>query len=237
MGRIGSGGLGASIRAKIHRARVTYAFLRWESAVTLAAALVLTVLVPGPFAQAGAFWRWTTWPLLGLIAEALIWSSSMADRGLHARIVRETLGSTLDPTVIATTEYRAQFVEASAVQEQIEALLPSVGDRAMRAQLDQVATEFANWLGETYALAQQIDHTRRRPPGSTGDAAKQQQYLALAEERLRDTLGAMRAAFAQTQLVSASGKDSSRIQRLRQEIGDQIAGLIELFQELDDSSG
>ena len=73
----------ASLEQKAQRAIVQHAFLRWESAVIVAGTLLLSFFYPKPF----LWWPWWGWPLLGVIAEALIVYTSMSDPGTAAKVV------------------------------------------------------------------------------------------------------------------------------------------------------
>ena len=53
--------LSEELRDRAARTLLSYAVLRWESAITLALTLVLSILARDPFAGALPFWRWWFW--------------------------------------------------------------------------------------------------------------------------------------------------------------------------------
>ena len=89
--------LSDELRDRAAKALVSFAVFRWESAVTLAATLILSVLIPDPFRGVLPFWRWWFWIIIGTIAEALIIVTSIYDPQVRERVVGEMFREKFNP--------------------------------------------------------------------------------------------------------------------------------------------
>jgi hypothetical protein len=265
--------LSDELRERAAKALVSYAVFRWESAATLAATLLLTAFMPDPFQGILPFWQPWFWPVLGLLAEAVIVLTSIRDPAVQARVVREIFREKFSPKEIATPEYRQQVVKAIEYREQMETLLQRTRDGALRVHLQSSVNDLSNWISSMFNLARRLDHYQnsgmlhqdlQSVPKSIEDLEKRlkrerdpqvrtqikqtiahkraqlQQLDRLdntmerAELQLDDALSAMGTIYAQMQLIGAKDIDSTRAQRLRDNIADQVNSLDDILETMDE---
>ena len=96
-------------REQERRALLSYAFFRWESAVTLAMTLLLAILLPDPFRGAVPLWGWWMWIVLGVLAEALIVGTTLTDLDVRARIASQLFRDRLNLDALSDSDLRQQL--------------------------------------------------------------------------------------------------------------------------------
>ncbi len=128
---------------------IQYAFFRWETALILAATIVLTFLLPRPF----FWWPRFGWPLLGLIAVVLLVYSSLTDADANANVLLRLYQEQFDPRTIQDKELRGQVETALEYQRRIETQIRQQDDGPIRERLEDTAGRITDWVGNIYALA------------------------------------------------------------------------------------
>jgi hypothetical protein len=149
------------LQSRATRALLSYALFRWESAITLALVLVLSVLIPDPFGGTVSFWRWWFWLILGTIAEALIVVTSIYDPKVRERVVGEMFRQRFNPKEINTPKHRNKIVKALEYREQMEFLLQHTRDGALRTHLEATVNDVSHWISNMFTLARRLDHYSR----------------------------------------------------------------------------
>jgi hypothetical protein len=149
--------LSDELRERAVRALISFAVFRWESAVTLAATLILSVLIPDPFRGVLPFWRWWFWIIIGTIAEALIVVTSIYDPQVRERVVGEMFREKFNPREIASAECRLKITRALEYREQMEVLLQRARDGALRTHLEATVSDVSDWISNMFSLAQRLD--------------------------------------------------------------------------------
>ncbi len=149
------------LRERAGRALLSYAVFRWESAITLALTLILSMLVPDPFRGAIPFWRRWFWVGLGVIAEALIVVTSIYDPAVRERVVATVFREKFDPGEIRTPAYRSKVAKALEYREQMEFLLQHTRDGALRTHLEATVNDVSDWISNMFTLARRLDHYSR----------------------------------------------------------------------------
>lgn len=149
------------LRERATRALLSYAVFRWESAITLAITLILSILVPDPFGGALPFWSWWFWVVLGLAAEALIVVTSIYDPAVRERVVATVFRQKFDPAEIRTPAYRSKVAKALEYREQMEFLLQHTRDGALRTHLEATVNDVSDWISNMFTLARRLDHYSR----------------------------------------------------------------------------
>lgn len=134
-------------------AMLTYAFMRFESALVIAVVLVLTFLLPHPF----SWWPWWGWIALGVVGEALIVFTSLTDPATSQAVVADMLREQYNPGHLITPKRREQVERALTYRRSIAALLAQKQPGSLRDRLDQVAADMDAWLGQIYRLAERLD--------------------------------------------------------------------------------
>src|SRR5512142_3137856 len=125
----------SDIRSRAWSAILSYAFFRWESAVTIALVILLVYFVPHPF----EWFQWWYWIVIGLVAEALIVNTSIGDVDTGARVVADMFREEFNPTVIRSKKYRAEVERALDYRSRIEELIRQ-SERGVRQQHLQEST-------------------------------------------------------------------------------------------------
>lgn len=128
---------------------IQYAIFRWETAVILAATIVLTFLLPRPF----FWWPRFGWPLLGLIAVVLLVYSSLTDAEANAGILLRLYQEQFDPRRIPDKELRAKLETSLEYQRRIETQIRRQDQGPIRDRLEDTASRITDWIGNIYALA------------------------------------------------------------------------------------
>ncbi len=152
--------LSEELRERATKALISYAFFRWESAVTLALTLILTVLFPDPFRGLLPFWRWWFWLVLGLIAEVAIVVTTIYDPQVRERVVVEMFRVHFNPREISVAEYRQKLERALEYREQMEVLIQRTRDGALRTHLEATVNDVSDWIAHMFNLARRLDHYR-----------------------------------------------------------------------------
>jgi len=122
--------------------RLSHAFFRWESAVTIALAIILVFF--------SLLFRWEYWYLLlalGLVAEALIVVSSLSDRGAREPAPAFDVDTLQDPRL------RQQVEKALEVRQRMEDVVQGSGDRALR----DATAGLNEWVEGIVAVAHRLD--------------------------------------------------------------------------------
>ena len=106
----------SELQQKAQGALIQYAVFRWETAVILALTIILTFLMPKPF----AWWPWFGWPLLGLVAIAVLIYSSLTDVEANAKVLLQLYQHQFDMRSIQDRELRSKVETALEYQRRIE---------------------------------------------------------------------------------------------------------------------
>ena len=93
-----------------------YAVFRWETALILALTIVLTFLLPRPF----FWWPRFGWPVLGIVAVALLVYSSLTDSDANAKILLRLYQEQFDTRQLKDKELRTKVETALEYQRRIE---------------------------------------------------------------------------------------------------------------------
>jgi len=146
-----------TIRQDIERrargALIAYAFFRWESAILIAATVLLALFYPQPF----PWWRWYYWVALGVVAEALIVITSLTDAGTGQRVVEDMFEEAHDPRQIRTKEFRDQYLQARDYRRQMQAVVAQAEQGPLCDRLERASDDVAGWVGQIFELAQRLD--------------------------------------------------------------------------------
>jgi hypothetical protein len=221
------------------RALLSYAIFRWESAMTWALTLILVVFFQDPFQGALSFWRWWFWAILGIIAETLIVTTSLSDPHAKERVIHDALRARFKPQEIISAEYRAKIDQALAYREQLEVLLQRTRQDTLRAHLTTITRQITDWIDGLCVLVRRLENYRdiyapQEQVDASADAdAALRSTIQRAEQQLASSMDALGTLYAQTQLIGAADANGHRMQRLHQDIQDQIQSLRDVIQAID----
>ncbi len=144
------------LQKKAQNDLIQYAIFRWESALVLAVTILLTFLLPRPF----AWWPIFGWPLLGLIGLGAIIYASLTDAETNARVLLDTFQEQFNPREIKDSELRQKVENALEYQRRIETQIRSQREGIMRDRLETTANQFTDWIGNVHQLAVRLDAYR-----------------------------------------------------------------------------
>jgi hypothetical protein len=256
------------VRTRATGAVISNALFRWESLVTVAITAILFLFVPQPF----TWWSPWFWVVAGLIAEAAMVVSALADPEASTEAVAREFEAKYDLNQVKNAVSRKRLQDALEYRRNM-LKLSNQHAGAMRVQLQQTIADVNDWIGQMYDLAQHIDsfesnelveRDRRMVPQQLDkvqirlrtetdadvqrDLKEQAERLQLqldnlnatansikrAEIQLDSTLSSLGTIYAQMSLLGAKDVDSSRAQRLRQDIKDEVSGLQDTIEALDE---
>lgn len=141
------------IKRRTASAILTYAFLRIESALTIALTFILIFLFPRPF----PWWRWWYWFLLGLIGEALIVFMSVRDEVTARMIVANLLREKINPRQIHSVKHRQRLENALEYHQQIEKVISTREEGVLRTYLENSLVGITDWIANIAQLSRRLD--------------------------------------------------------------------------------
>ena len=141
------------IERQARRAIIQYALFRWESAVVIAGAILLSFFLPQPFPG----WPVWGWFALATMAELLIVYTSLMDPETNARVVAELFRQRFNPREIRDRTLREQLEQALNYHERVERLVQQQRDSVLRDRLADTTAQLGDWLENIFRLARQLD--------------------------------------------------------------------------------
>jgi hypothetical protein len=130
-----------------------YAIFRWENAVIIAGALMLTFLYPRPLPR----WPLWGWALLGLIGVAVIIYSSLTDADANAKVLVQLMQDEFNPRQIRNEKLRQEVERGLEYQRRIEGLIQTQRPGIMRDRLEDTAGQLSDWVNNIFKLALRLD--------------------------------------------------------------------------------
>ncbi|HUP80086.1 MAG TPA: hypothetical protein VM260_16145, partial [Pirellula sp.] len=133
-----------------------YAIFRWESAIVVAVTIILTFLLPKPF----AWWPGFGWPLIGVIGVVALVYSSLIDAETNARVLLNQFQEQFNPGTIKDKALRQQVENGLEYQRRIEMQVRKQRSGLIRDKLEETANQLTDWLSNIYQLAVRLDAYR-----------------------------------------------------------------------------
>jgi len=147
------------MKNKLKFALIQQALLRWENAVLIAAAILLTAFMPQPF-DFWPIWGWGALALLGVIA---ITVTSLSEPGVQSAAIDDLLYTEYDPNLIKTPAVRASLLKALQYRHTIELMIKSAADGVVKTRLSDLSDKVSQWTSYIYQLAKMLDDYQRDP--------------------------------------------------------------------------
>ena len=135
------------------RAMLSFAIFRLESALTIAATIILTFFFPNPF----PWWQWWYWLIIGVVAEALIIYTSLSDPALSQKVVSDMLRGEFNARELRSAKYRDKVEKALEYRERIEGLIRQSRQGVLRSHLEEDARRITEWVTNVFGLAKRLD--------------------------------------------------------------------------------
>ena len=147
------------MKRKLEFALIQQALLRWENAVLIALAILLTAFFPQPF----DFWPVWGWGALALAGVLAITFSSLGEREVQTAALDDMLYTEYHPDQIKTPSIRATFGQALVYRRTIEQMIDRNPEGVVRTRLNDVAEKVKQWTGYIYQLTIMLDNYQRDP--------------------------------------------------------------------------
>jgi hypothetical protein len=148
------------MKQKLQAALIQQAMLRWENAVLIALAILLTAFVPQPF----DFWPAWGWGVLALIGVIAITLSGLGESQVREAAIDDMLYADYNPLTIQTPALRGAFLQSLKYRRNIEAMTAATPpDGIIRSRLNDLTDKVKQWTGYIYQLARMLDDYQRDP--------------------------------------------------------------------------
>jgi len=170
------------VQKKAQSQLIQYAVFRWENAVILGLAIVLTVLFK-PF----DWWPSFGWLLLGIVGVAAIIYSSLTDAETNAKVLLNLFQEQFDPKEIKDKELRAEVESALEYQRRIEMQIHQQRAGLIRDRLESTANQMTTWIANIYELALRLDSYRRDKLLQRERESLPKEIQRLGEQRKRES--------------------------------------------------
>jgi len=149
-----------SILERIHkdaqRALVKNAFFRLESALMVGGTILATVFLPGLI----PFIPWFIWPILGVIGEAAVVSSSLTDKAEQQKVIESLFREKYSTAGIRDRSLREKLNEAEQYRQRIQQVVDQQRSGVLRDRLKATTVQVYDWIANMVALARRIDTFR-----------------------------------------------------------------------------
>ncbi len=157
------------MKEKLKFALIQQALLRWENAVLIAAAILLTAFIPQPF----AFWPVWGWGVLALVGVAAITLTGLRETGVQEAAIEDVLYQEYNPGLISTKSIRASFMKGLGYRRTIEQMIAETPEGVIRTRLNDLSDKVNQWTSYIYELARVLDDYQCDPMLSKDPAAIQ----------------------------------------------------------------
>jgi hypothetical protein len=171
------------MKRKIEFALIQQALLRWENAVLIALAILLTAFLPQPF----DFWPEWGWGVMALVGVIAITFSSLGERDVQSAAVDDVLYQEYNPAEIKTPNLRAVFLQSLKYRSTIEQMVNQSRDGVVKTRLNDLAEKVRQWISYIYDLARMLDDYQRDPMLHKDPAAIQAEINRIQASLARET--------------------------------------------------
>ena len=139
------------------RAIVQYALFRWENAVIVAGAILLTTFFPRPFS-----W-WPSWGLglLGLIGVGAVTYSSLTNIRFNAQLLLSAFQDQFNLKSILLPELRRKVESALEYQRRIVGQVQNQESSILWSRAEDTALQLDEWITNVYRLCLRLDAFER----------------------------------------------------------------------------
>lgn len=147
--------LRADIRGKATGASLQYAFMRTESAIIVAGAIVAFAIFrfPSP--------RWMWWLVLGVVGWIAIAVTSLTDPETAAKVAWQLLRDRLKLDEIKSPEFRDRVSALTDYVRPVELDLHKLKDSPTKRGLEEAAAMLYDWVEQSALFARYVDTYRR----------------------------------------------------------------------------
>jgi hypothetical protein len=147
------------IENDLQRAMLKRAFLRPESLAIVGGTILATILMPGLI----PFIPWFIWPILGVIGEAVVVSSSLTDKAEQQKIIESLYREEINWSDIRDRALREKLSEAEQYRQRIQQVVEQQRSGVLRDRLKATTAQVYDWIVNMVTLARRIDKFRSDP--------------------------------------------------------------------------
>lgn len=147
--------VGDELRKRAFWAMVGHAFFRIESAIVIAMTIVLTVLLP---LKGVWWWQQWYWIVFGLVAEGLIFFTTLTDPEEGRKAVAVMLQEQFNPGALKNRALSGRITKGLGYREGIEKVIRQTRSGVLRSHLEDDAHQVDRWLDRIYRLALRLDN-------------------------------------------------------------------------------
>lgn len=147
--------VGDELRRRAFWAMVGRAFFRFESAFIIGLTIVLTFLNP---LKGLGWWPAWYWVVFGLVAEGLIFFSTLTDAEEGRKAVAAMLEEQFSPGALKNRALSERIAKALDYREGVEEAIRKTRSGVLRSHLEDDADQLDRWLDHIYRLAQRLDN-------------------------------------------------------------------------------
>jgi hypothetical protein len=171
------------MKRKLEFALIQQALLRWENAVLIALAILLTAFFRQPF----DFWPDWGWGLLALIGVVAITLSSLGERDVQSAAIDEMLYEEYNPAEIKTPNLRAIFMQSLKYRSTVDHMVNQSREGVVKTRLSDLADKVKQWIAYIYELTRVLDDYQRDPMLHKDPAAIQAEITRIQANLARET--------------------------------------------------
>ena len=171
------------MKRKLEFALIQQALLRWENAVLIAMAILLTAFFPKPF----AFWPVWGWGALALVGVIAITLTSLGEAETRRAAMDDILYQEYNPDEIKTPAIRASFNQSLKYRRTIEQMISATPEGIIRTRLNDLAEKVKQWISYIYQLARMLDNYQRDPMLRRDPAAIQNELARIQAAMQKET--------------------------------------------------
>jgi hypothetical protein len=221
-----------------------YALFRWENAVLIAGAILLTWLLPKPFPWWPS-WGWLVLALLGVVA---IFLTSVNNARTNAQFLLNQFQDQFDLRQIKQPELRRDVESALEYQRRIEDRVRQQHSSLLWDRPEDTADQLHDWIVNIYQLALRLDAYRRDTllARETENVPKELQTLRLRRQKESDAAFQKeydRLVESKQQQLEAIQALSTRMKQAELQLAQTLAALatinsqVQLIEAQDADSG
>ena len=147
------------VTKQVRNATIQYAFLRWENAIVIGGTILLYYFLPQPLPG----WPVWSWPVLGVLAVAILVVSTLTDNQSKAKVRMALYEERFNAAKLKDTNLQQEVTNALTVLAQVETYIAKQPSGKLADFVTETAGDLANWAGTLHELALHLDAYQQDP--------------------------------------------------------------------------
>jgi hypothetical protein len=221
------------IRQEAERALLTNAIFRWESAVVIGGAVLLSVF----FSEWLPGWPVWAWPVVGLVAEAAVIVSSLTDKSEMQKVMETLFREKYSTAGLRDRELRAKLDEAEEYRRRIQEVVAQQKSGILRDRLVATTSQVYDWIANMVMLARRLDTYRADSIIRRDQVAVPKEITELEARLARERNAQVREQIAATldskrQFAASLQELAGRMERADLQLDHSLAALGTVYSQL-----